>query len=454
MFATPGWENSQLAAQAFLQAVHLDPKLTAAHANLGLSYLNRGNLNEAAAQFQKAAELNPQDALPLLYLGRTRLLMKLPDAAISVLSAAQRLSPRDARISIALGEAYFTAGDARSGKASLEPICSAHESVAEPQIAASEILLHYQQPAAAQACLSPADSPAEAKILSEASRLEDQGDDQTALGILLPLKQQMQGVAAYNDVIGFAYGKTGQPAPAVAAFQKALQLDPGNEDYYLDFAQMLGDYEANGQAIQVLQWGVAAHSDSARLYEGLALAYINAKRLDEGRGAAEKAIELDPKQESAYSTFAIVCETEKDWPALLDKALRLQKLDPEDYRGWYYEALARTELPQGIQAAGSSQVVASLRRAIDLEPDFPMAHFQLGKFYLEQKNYNQATEELKRAVELKPDYLEAHFLLATAYRKAGDLPHSQEQLEIHRKLTAKVRAPQRPALEVKIEKPF
>src|SRR5207249_1034741 len=165
-------------------------------------------------------------------------------------------------------------------------------------------------------------------------------------------------------------------------------------------------------------------------------------------------VDLDPTLETAYTTLAIVYEGEKAWKSLLSEALQLQKLNPRNYRGWYYEALALMEIQNGEQSASLPQILRSLRRTIELEPTFPLAHFQLGKLFLQQKDYSQSITELKCAVKLKADYLEAHFLLATAFRKVGDLQHSQEQLELHRKLTAGITSRPRPHLDLKIEKPY
>jgi len=176
--------------------------------------------------------------------------------------------------------------------------------------------------------------------------------------------------------------------------------------------------------------------------------------MTEAREAAEKAIALDPNLETAYTTLAMVYEGEKDWQSLLRNAGQLQTLNPRNYLGWYYAALAQMELPPAERPGLLPQVVDSLRHAAMLNPNFPLAPFQLGRLLLQQKDYAGAIAELKRSISLDPNNPEAHFLLARAYRSVGDLRNSETQLEIHRKLIAETESRQPPHLDVRINKPY
>jgi tetratricopeptide (TPR) repeat protein len=280
----------------------------------------------------------------------------------------------------------------------------------------------------------------------------EERDYQTALGILIPFEQTMARSTTYYDLIGFAYSKVGEPNLAVESLEKALQLDHRNENYYLDLGQVLDEYADFGAAIQLFRWGVSAHPKSARLYVGLALAYISATRVNEARDAAEKGIALEPNLQPAYTTLAMVYKAEKDWQSLLRDAIRLEKLNPQNPWAWYYEALAQMEM-QPQQQIQSPQIVKALRRAIQLKPMFPPAYFQLGKLFFQEKEYRRSIVELSHAIKLDPGQLEAHYLLAMALRRVGDVEHSKEQFEIHRRLIAEIESHQKPHIDVKIEKP-
>ena len=65
-----------------------------------------------------------------------------------------------------------------------------------------------------------------------------------------------------------------------------------------------------------------------------------------------------------------------------------------------------------------------LRRALDLRPDIPEAHNNLGLALIQSGgSQGEAVASIRRAVELQPDYREAHYNLAHALSTA-DEPHA------------------------------
>ncbi len=61
-------------------------------------------------------------------------------------------------------------------------------------------------------------------------------------------------------------------------------------------------------------------------------------------------------------------------------------------------------------------------------PDAPMAHFSLGKAYLERRQYADAARSLEEAVRLDPQYAAALVSLGDAYVGAGDTQKAREVL--------------------------
>jgi predicted Zn-dependent protease len=53
-------------------------------------------------------------------------------------------------------------------------------------------------------------------------------------------------------------------------------------------------------------------------------------------------------------------------------------------------------------------------------PDAPMAHFSLGKAYLERRQYADAARSLEEAVRLDPQYAAAMVSLGDAYTGTGE----------------------------------
>ena len=290
------------------------------------------------------------------------------------------------------------------------------------------------------------------RVMALASLAIDRGDYRKAVDLLLPIQGQMSLSAPYQDLLGVAYFRLDQPIPAIEALQRAVHLDPRNENYYLDLGQVLQEYEAHEPALQFFQAGISMLPQSARLHTGMALAYHAAGRDEEAKNSVRKAMQLDPRLETAYTTSALIDEAQKDWQAVLETAETLRRLNSKNYLAWYYLGLARASLQQ-TEGSDFSSVTLPFKKAIELNRAFPLAHFQLGKLYAQQGNPAEAIKEFDQAVRLKPDYAEAHFLLAMAHNKLGNAKRSQEELAIHQKLLAIEETKQRPHLEVKINKP-
>jgi Flp pilus assembly protein TadD len=62
------------------------------------------------------------------------------------------------------------------------------------------------------------------------------------------------------------------------------------------------------------------------------------------------------------------------------------------------------------------------------------AHANIGDAYVEMGRSGDAVPSLKRALELRPDEPEAHYLLGVAYFRLGNLDDAREQCRILKRL--------------------
>ena len=73
------------------------------------------------------------------------------------------------------------------------------------------------------------------------------------------------------------------------------------------------------------------------------------------------------------------------------------------------------------------------RRALELEPNFAEAHYNMGSALKSQGRLDEAVGCYRRALELKPDYASALNNLGNALKDQGRLNEALEVLE-HREL--------------------
>ncbi|MGQ9609665.1 MAG: tetratricopeptide repeat protein [bacterium] len=63
------------------------------------------------------------------------------------------------------------------------------------------------------------------------------------------------------------------------------------------------------------------------------------------------------------------------------------------------------------------KAIESFKKALDLDPNFMLAHFSLGSMYLRKNDYRQAEIELQKTIDLDNKFLAAYFNLGEVYRK-------------------------------------
>ncbi|MFL0753689.1 MAG: tetratricopeptide repeat protein [Prochlorococcus sp.] len=67
------------------------------------------------------------------------------------------------------------------------------------------------------------------------------------------------------------------------------------------------------------------------------------------------------------------------------------------------------------------EMIELLRKALEIQPDYPDAHINLGTALKENGDLNGAIASFQQALKLKPSYLEAHINLGNALHEQGDL---------------------------------
>lgn len=71
--------------------------------------------------------------------------------------------------------------------------------------------------------------------------------------------------------------------------------------------------------------------------------------------------------------------------------------------------------------------VATLEGFLQEQPGSVMGHFQSGRLLNQLSRYDQAIEHLKEALEIDPQYFEARFELAVSYHWQGNAPEAEKQ---------------------------
>jgi Flp pilus assembly protein TadD len=98
------------AVAQYQKALEINPNYLAAHYNLGNALFRKGQQDEAIAEYQKALEINPNDAEAHINLGNALFQKEELDEAVGQFQKALEINPNDAEAHYDLGNALFQKG--------------------------------------------------------------------------------------------------------------------------------------------------------------------------------------------------------------------------------------------------------------------------------------------------------------------------------------------------------
>lgn len=139
--------------------------------------------------------------------------------------------------------------------------------------------------------------------------------------------------------------------------------------------------------------------DFYEAYENMAASYFRAEEYEKAIEAANKALEIEPE---SYKTLKIISISysalgnEEKAMEYLEKMKHLPdaEFSPEELYNLAVTAANRNDDEEAKQY---------FEKAIELKPDFALAHYQLGMCYFRLNELENAQKELERYLELEPE---------------------------------------------------
>ncbi len=200
--------NLDQAAAEFRQVLRLNPRFPSAHRLLGVALRRQGNHAGALAQFRRAVDIDPNDPEAQCDLGMELKAGGDTAAAIAAFQRAIALKPDFEKAHYNLGIALQKQGQSDAGKKELDQLNALQDFRAH--LAQSKLL-----------------------ILNGVEALKHQKFDD-ALPLFQKAADQSPELPTSYYYLGVTYERKDDPARAIAAYQKALELKP-------DYSQVHGD---------------------------------------------------------------------------------------------------------------------------------------------------------------------------------------------------------------------
>jgi tetratricopeptide (TPR) repeat protein len=256
-----------------------------------------------------------------------------------------------------------------------------------------------------------------------------------------------EAIAAFQEGLAFSDENNGNKARI--AFTKAIQLDPTLAIAYMyrsnfslstkdaiddlatakkhldaasDWEKMYYEYQNTyvtndwNKRLEIAQKVVAAYPDAARAQVDLGSTYQAANKVNEERAAFQKAIELDPDWIGGYNALgnSYLFSEPKNFKKAEENALKVVELSPKSSN-------AQIALGDCYRAEDDLEKArAAYTKAIELNPDEPVAYSKKGHVNSFLGKYDEARDDYREAAKHDVDNTAANMFTSLIYVYAGD----------------------------------
>ena len=419
-----------------LQQAPGDPRLWAMQ---GAAYAGSGSTKEALSSFRKALKISP-DYLPAL---RGAAQIEYDDASAEGIPLLQRIlrqHPEDSTGHGMLAVLEYQQGKCEDAVVHFEKAQAVLESRTSAQHAYATCLVKIQRYAEAVKILDrvvnqdPANEH-ERQLLAAVQLIAHQPTE--ALATLQPNEERASPETL--ELLATAYEDSGDTPKAVTTLRRAILLDPGNVNLYLDFANISSAHDSFQVGIDVVSDGISQLPQAAPLYLARGVLYVQLAQYDKAEADFDSAQKLDPRQSLSSAARSVLAGQQNDLDRALSTVQARLKAKPQDALLLYLQAdfLSQKGVEPGTKEF--QLAVRSARKAVSLQPRLNGARTVLAKLELQAGNYTEAIAHSRKALELDPKDQTALYRLIQGLRKTGqqgEIPDLLQRLASVRKQAA------------------
>ena len=401
------------------EAVRLEPQNTKAHYQLGLALARAGQKDEAIAELQKSRELassddRRQNADLDIAEGRVALDKGELDQAAAKFRHAVELQPESSDAQHFLGVALEKEGDAQGAAAAYRKAVGFNPG---DVFAREKVQLLSKD----QALADDSQGIAEFEGYIRAGRFQEVEPLLAAYVNEHPKTSWGWYALGYSQ---FAQRKIGE---SIQALTKSLQLDIQNAEAHKILGRnlmIIGRYDA---ARAEFEQGIRYNPQSAEMHFNLGKLFSIQDNWSFARKEFEAAPHIDPSYMESLDGLGFAQEALGDDAgavASYEKAIAIN----EARKGKFVSA--HVNLSAYYNRKGDSEkALAYARAASELDPKSDGAWFQQAKAREAQGGLIDAVDALNRAISLNPRASSYYYVLAHVYRRLGNLEDSQKALD-------------------------
>lgn len=246
------------------------------------------------------------------------------------------------------------------------------------------------------------------QLLQQAQYHLGQKNFESAIAACQKALQLDPNLAEAYMVLGNVLHVTGQEVESRNAYEQALKIKP--ELFPADVHFELGNqqYQQNQMdaAIKSYQLAIALQSDLTKAHSNLGLVYSRLGQLEAAASSYKRATELEPDYIDAHYNLGVILLQQKAFDEAAQCFRTILNLVPEH--------------PNALINLGSiligqnkfDEAIAIYERIVELSPTFEDARYNLANLLFKQGNLDRAASHLRSILLINPNYIGCYFSLA------------------------------------------
>ena len=444
------------------------------HLALGAVYLERGRLGDAQRELAAAAKLDSSRADALIFQAIAHQRLNEGPAAVAALRKAYELDASNLTLTYMLGRALVraaTPSDAtplfqRFRDATLPPTANASAFLTSELIAEAPGVEPFFPPVmyadgfaklqsgdfagaivafkAAAARDSITGTGIESGAIAQAAAAFRNGDLSDAAQRLATAIELAPDRAEPHRLLGLVQLAARRYDEAIDAMRAAVRIDPRDERPRIDLADALVASGRLEEAARHLTDTLGVFQASGRARYLLGLVYQRQGRYPQARQELARAASMKPLlgMNSIFQTIGALARSQQEYDAAIDAFSSRVDLVPNDPQA--HLDLGDMFVRQGRHEEALAEFAASLM----LDRSRPEVYTSIGQVHLREGRFEKAREAARQALTLDGLNKETHYLLATSLLRLGLESEGRRELEIYQRLQTEATAARTRQLEI------